>query len=133
MHILSEAIYFPPIEEADEEGLLAIGGDLSAERLLLAYRQGIFPWYSEDDPICWWSPHPRFVLFPNELKVSKSMQQVINRKIFEFRINNNFEAVITNCQNIYRSGQQGTWISDEMKAAYIQLHKLGYAHSAEAW
>lgn len=133
MHILSEEIYFPPVEEADESGLLAIGGDLSAERLLLAYRSGIFPWYNEEDPICWWAPDPRFVLFPQELKVSKSMQQVINRKTFEFTINKSFDAVITNCKNVYRQGQDGTWISDQMKAAYINLHKLGYAHSAEAW
>ncbi len=133
MHILSEELYFPPIESADESGLLAIGGDLGAERLLLAYRSGIFPWFNEEDPICWWSPDPRFVLFPQQLKISKSMRQVINRKTFEFTINKSFEEVITNCKNVYRHDQDGTWISDEMKAAYINLHKLGYAHSAEAW
>ncbi len=124
---------FPPIELADEDGFLAIGGDLSVNRLLLAYRSGIFPWYSEHEPICWYAPNPRFVLFPAELKVSKSMQQVMNRKTFEFSINNSFAEVITNCSNVYRQGQVGTWISGEMKAAYLKLHELGYAHSAEAW
>lgn len=133
MYLLTEDIVFPPIELADESGFLAIGGDLSAGRLLLAYRSGIFPWYNEDDPISWYAPNPRFVLFPQELKVSKSMQQVINRKIFDFSINTSFEAVITNCKNVYREGQFGTWISSEMQAAYINLHQLGYAHCAEAW
>ncbi len=133
MYLLNEEIIFPPIELADEEGFLAIGGDLSVQRLLLAYRSGIFPWYSEDEPICWYSPNPRFVLFPQEMKVSKSMQQVINRKTFAFSINTSFEEVITNCKNVYRPGQGGTWISGEMRAAYINLHELGYAHSAEAW
>jgi leucyl/phenylalanyl-tRNA--protein transferase len=133
MFILTDNLAFPPIESADESGFLAIGGDLSAERLLLAYRSGIFPWYSEEDPICWWSPDPRFVLFPGELKVSKSMQQVIKKKQFEFSTNKAFEAVISNCKNVYRPGQGGTWISEEMKTAYINLHQLGYAHSAEAW
>ena len=133
MYLLTEDIVFPPIELADESGFLAIGGDLGAGRLLLAYRSGIFPWYNEDDPISWYAPNPRFVLFPQELKVSKSMQQVINRKIFDFSINTSFEAVITNCKNVYREGQFGTWISSEMQAAYINLHQLGYAHCAEAW
>lgn len=133
MYLLNEEIIFPPIELAEADGFLAIGGDLSVQRLLLAYRSGIFPWYSEDDPICWYSPNPRFVLFPQELKVSKSMQQVINRKIFEFTINTSFVEVITNCKNVHRPGQDGTWISPEMKAAYSNLHELGYAHSAEAW
>ena len=133
MYLLNEEIIFPPIELADENGFLAIGGDLSARRLLLAYRSGIFPWYNEEDPICWYTPDPRFVLFPQELKVSKTMQQVINRKTFEFSINKSFAAVITNCKNVYREGQDGTWISGDMQAAYLNLHQLGYAHSAEAW
>lgn len=133
MTILTENIYFPAIESADQSGLLAIGGDLSPERLLLAYRSGIFPWYSEGDPICWWTPDPRFVLFPQELKVSKSMKQVINRNKFVFTINQSFAEVISNCKNVSRNGQDGTWISDDMGAAYINLHQLGYAHSAEAW
>lgn len=133
MTILTENIYFPAIESADQSGLLAIGGDLSPERLLLAYRSGIFPWYSEGDPICWWTPDPRFVLFPQELKVSKSMKQVIDRNKFVFTINQSFAEVISNCKNVSRNGQDGTWISDDMGAAYINLHQLGYAHSAEAW
>ena len=133
MFLLNDELYFPPVEQADENGLLAIGGDLSSERLLLAYRSGIFPWFSEDDPVCWWSPDPRFVLFPPEIKISKSMQQVIKKKQFRFTSNTAFEKVITGCQNVYREGQDGTWITDEMKAAYIQLHKAGFAHSAEAW
>ena len=133
MFILTEEVTFPPIEMADESGFLAIGGDLSAERLLLAYSSGIFPWFSEEDPICWWSPDPRFVLFPAELKISKSMNQLIKKKQFEFSINKAFADVISNCKNVYREGQAGTWISEEMKAAYINLHTLGYAHSAETW
>ena len=133
MTILTENIYFPAVESADQSGLLAIGGDLSPERLLLAYRSGIFPWYSEGDPICWWTPDPRFVLFPQELKVSKSMKQVIDRNKFVFTINQSFAEVISNCKNVSRNGQDGTWISDDMGAAYINLHQLGYAHSAEAW
>lgn len=133
MYLLNEAIYFPPVETAGEDGLLAIGGDLSADRLLLAYRSGIFPWFNEDDPICWWSPDPRFVLFPREIKISKSMQQVFKKDLFQFRTNTAFEEVISNCSMAYRKGQDGTWITSEMKEAYIHLHQLGYAHSAEAW
>ena len=133
MYILTSALYFPPVESADNSGFLAIGGDLSKERLLLAYRSGIFPWYNEEDPICWWSPDPRFVLFPAELKISKSMSQVIKKEHFQFTINQSFSEVIANCKNVYREGQPGTWISDEMKVAYINLHQLGYGHSAEAW
>lgn len=133
MHILTDKLNFPPIESADETGLLAIGGDLSPQRLLLAYRSGIFPWFNEEDPICWWSPDPRFVLFPNELKISKSMQVVIRKKEFEFSVNKAFKEVITHCKNVYREGQGGTWITDEMQEAYTRLHQMGYAHSAEAW
>ncbi len=133
MFILTEDLVFPPLQEADESGLLAIGGDLSADRLLLAYRSGIFPWFSEEDAICWWSPNPRFVLYPAELKISKSMGQVIRKNQFVFTENKAFADVISNCQQVYREGQPGTWITEEMKAAYIQLHQLGYAHSAEAW
>jgi leucyl/phenylalanyl-tRNA--protein transferase len=133
MYILTDELSFPPIELADESGLLALGGDLKADRLLLAYRSGIFPWFNEEDPICWWSPDPRFVLFPRELKVSKSMGQVLKKGSFSFSINTAFAAVIANCKNVYRQGQPGTWISDEMEAAYINLHQRGFAHSAEAW
>lgn len=132
LSILDDTLIFPPVEEADEDGLLAIGGDLSVERLLLAYQKGIFPWYEGEIPL-WWCPNPRFVLFPNELKVSKSMQQLLKKNAFEFTINKAFEEVIDQCKTVYRQGQQGTWITDEVKYAYAQLHYLGYAHSAEVW
>jgi len=133
MYLNDSNPYFPPVEEADEEGLLAIGGDLSAERLLLAYRSGIFPWFNETDPICWWSPDPRFVLFPAQLKVSKSMQQVLKKQTFQFSTNKAFEKVIQACSRVPRNGQDGTWITSNMQEAYIHLHQLGFAHSAEAW
>lgn len=132
-YLLDEQLIFPPAELADEDGLLAIGGDLSAERLLLAYRSGIFPWFNDDEMILWWSPDPRFVLFPNEIKISKSMKQLLKRNAFEFTTNKAFEEVIANCKTINRGDGYGTWITDDMKAAYIQLHQLGYAHSAEVW
>lgn len=116
-----------------EDGLLAIGGDLDTERLLLAYRSGIFPWFNEDELPMWWSPDPRFVLFPEELKVSKSMKQVIRKGVFEFRVNTDFEAVIRHCKNISRRGQDGTWITENIVKAYAELHRLGYVHCAEAW
>ena len=130
--VLNHNIWFPPVGEADEDGLLAIGGDLSIDRLLLAYRCGIFPWFDDNIPL-WWSPNPRFVLFPDELKVSKSMQQVIKRSTFDFKINSSFEQVILNCKEVYRHNQEGTWITDAVLDAYVQLHKQGYAHSAESW
>ena len=123
---------FPPVALAEPDGLLAIGGDLSKERLLLAYRNGIFPWY-EGRHILWWSPDPRFVLFPDELKVSKSMRQLIRRETFVFTVNRAFGEVIANCKTIARRGQDGTWITEEVKDAYGRLHKEGYVHSAEAW
>ncbi len=132
LSILDRTPTFPPVEEADEDGLLAMGGDLSVERLLHAYEKGIFPWYEGDVPL-WWCPDPRFVLFPDELKVSNSMQQLLKKNTFEFSINKAFEEVIHQCKTTYRQGQQGTWITDEVKYAYTQLHYLGYAHSAEVW
>jgi leucyl/phenylalanyl-tRNA--protein transferase len=129
---LEKELYFPPVHLAEPDGLLAIGGDLSMERLLLAYRQGIFPWY-EGEHILWWCPHPRFVLFPGELKVSKSMRQLLKRHAFTFTINKAFTAVIDNCKTIERRGQAGTWITPEVKNAYTRLHQAGYAHSAEVW
>ncbi|HNA00526.1 MAG TPA: leucyl/phenylalanyl-tRNA--protein transferase [Ferruginibacter sp.] len=133
MFLLSNDLVFPPVEMADEDGLLAIGGDLSTKRLLLAYQQGIFPWYSEQDPICWWCPDPRFVLFPDELKISRSMKRVLRSGPFGFTTNTAFAEVIRNCRTISRKDQDGTWISAEVQNAYIRLHELGYAHSAEAW
>lgn len=133
MFILNTDIQFPPVEMANEDGILAIGGDLSAERLLLAYRSGIFPWYSEGEPIIWWSPDPRFVLFPEKLKVTKSMQTILNNGKFRFTINRAFSRVIQNCKTTYRKDQEGTWITPAIQDAYTKLHELGYAHSAEAW
>ncbi|MCS6820456.1 MAG: leucyl/phenylalanyl-tRNA--protein transferase [Microscillaceae bacterium] len=133
-YLLDETLYFPPIEKfADEYGILAIGGDLSVDRLLLAYRSGIFPWYSEDEPITWWSPDPRFVLFPQDLKISKSMKQILKKNVFQVTFDTAFRQVITECQQIKRVGQKGTWITHEMLEAYVQLHELGYAHSVEVW
>ena len=133
LHYLDNSLWFPPVEEALRDGLLAVGGDVSIERLLLAYQNGIFPWFNEDEIPQWWSPDPRFVLFPDDLKVSGSMRQLIKKKHFEFKINTAFEEVIQNCSSIKRKGMDGTWISEEIGQAYTQLHRLGYAHSAEAW
>src|SRR5580698_2795532 len=129
---LNNELIFPPVHLAEPDGLLAFGGDLSTERLLLAYQNGIFPWY-EGEHILWWSPDQRFVLFPEELKVSKSMQQLIKKNAFEFTVNKAFTEVINSCKTISRRGQESTWITEEIKNAYTNLHKLGYAHSAEAW
>jgi leucyl/phenylalanyl-tRNA--protein transferase len=129
---LDKTFIFPPVELAEPDGLLAIGGDLSTERLLVAYRSGIFPWY-EGEHILWWCPDPRFVLFPAELIISKSMQSVIRKNVFQFTMNTDFEQVITNCKKITRKGQDSTWITDEVRLAYIDLYKKGYAISAEAW
>jgi len=134
IHFLpEEADYFPPISEASPEGILAIGGNLNAQTLLLAYRNGIFPWYNQEDPITWWAPDPRFVLYPDKFKLSKSLRQVMRSGKFEFRINENFEAVINNCQKTKRKGQEGTWLTEEMKQAYIQLYELGIAYSIETY
>jgi leucyl/phenylalanyl-tRNA--protein transferase len=133
MFLLTKELIFPPVSMADEEGLLAVGGDLSAERLLLAYHNGIFPWYNEGEPICWWSPDPRFVLYPAELKVSKSMRTVLQNGKYRFTVNRAFEQVIQNCKTVTRTGQDGTWISVAMQQAYLTLHQLGHAHSAETW
>lgn len=133
MYVLSEEIVFPPVHFADEDGLLAIGGDLSAERLVLAYKSGIFPWYNQGEPIIWYSPDPRMVLFPKDLKISKSMRQLIRKNEFKVTFNQNFAEVISNCKNTYRVGQGGTWITNEMQQAYINLHEIGIAKSVEVW
>jgi leucyl/phenylalanyl-tRNA---protein transferase len=130
---LTEKIIFPPQELAEPDGLLAVGGDLGAERLLLAYRNGIFPWYNEDEPICWWCPDPRFVLLPQNLKISRSMQQLLNKNAFTFTTNKAFAQVMNNCRTAKREGQGGTWIQPEMMTAYSDLNRRGYALSAEAW
>ena len=118
---------------ANPDGLLAIGGDLSPHKLLIAYQAGIFPWYSTGQPILWWCPDPRFVLFPPKLRVSKSMKQVFRKGIFEVSFDRDFESVVEHCKRIPRKGQDGTWITSEMQAAYLHLHHKGYAHSVEVW
>lgn len=133
MYFITKELYFPPVEEASYEGILAIGGDLSVKRLLLAYENGIFPWYDENEPILWWSPSERMVVNPNDYKVSKSLRNIINQKIFEVTINKDFEAVIKNCQKIKRKEQDGTWISNEVIKSYTKLHQLGKAMSFEVW
>ncbi len=133
MHFLTQKIEFPDVSEATIDGLLAVGGDLSSERLLHAYSNGIFPWFEDEEPLMWWSPDPRFVLFPADLKVSKSMKQVLKKKQFEVTENKAFRDVIENCAITKREGQRGTWITDDMVEAYIKLHKLGYAKSIEVW
>ena len=133
MTLLNDDLLFPPVSMADEDGILAMGGNLSTERLLLAYRNGIFPWYNDGEPILWWSPDPRFVLFPEKLRVTKSMQTVLNNGKFRFTINRAFSTVIQQCKTTDRKEQEGTWISPAIQEAYTKLHLLGYAHSAEAW
>jgi len=133
MHYLTQDIHFPDVTKATKEGLLAMGGDLSVERLLLAYKTGIFPWFEHDEPILWWSPNPRFVLFPEKLKVSKSMKQILKNQDFVVTVNQDFKSVITECSKVMRLGQAGTWITENMIEAYIALHTLGYAKSVEVW
>lgn len=133
MYFLSRELYFPPVDEASPEGIVAIGGDLSPERLLLAYRSGIFPWFEDDEPILWWSPPERMVLHFDELKISKSMRNILNRNMFRVTFNTAFADVIASCRDIKRDGQQGTWITDAMTEAYCMLHELGFAKSMEVW
>jgi leucyl/phenylalanyl-tRNA--protein transferase len=128
---LDEHLIFPPVTEANRQGILALGGDLSIERLLLAYSSGIFPWYSEGEPIVWYAPNPRFVLFPEKLKVSKSMKQVLKQGRLVVSLDTDFRGVITQCQQTKRDGQGGTWITEEMLEAYCALHERGFAHSVE--
>lgn len=131
--ILNESLIFPPLSLASEQGLVAIGGDLGAERLMLAYRSGIFPWFNDDSLILWWSPDPRMVLFPEKLKVSKSMRQLLRKKKFKITRNRNFNEVIAQCARVNRKDQAGTWITERMYQAYGELHKLGHAVSYEVW
>lgn len=133
MFPFSNADSFPPLHEADEDGLLAIGGDLSVSLLLEAYSKGIFPWYNEGEPIQWFSPDPRCVLFPDELRISKSMQQLLRCNKFSFTVNTAFKQVIESCSSVSRKDQDGTWIHNDMIVAYKKLNKLGFAHSAECW
>ncbi|MDY2585884.1 leucyl/phenylalanyl-tRNA--protein transferase [Winogradskyella aquimaris] len=133
MYFLTDKIVFPDVSEASSEGLLAIGGDLSPERLIHAYSNGIFPWFENEEPILWWTPDPRFVLFPEDLKVSKSMKQILKKNSFEVTINKAFKSVIEACAEAKRDGQNGTWITAQMINAYNKLHQLGYAKSVEVW
>lgn len=129
---LTDQLYFPPVGTATD-GIVAFGGDLSPERLMLAYKSGIFPWYEQGSPILWWAPPARMVVFPNEFKPSKSMRQILRKNIFEITFNQSFEAVISNCAQIHRAGQNGTWITDEMRDAYRNLHAHGVSKSVEVW
>ena len=129
---LTDDLIFPPVDGA-EDGIVAIGGDLLPERLMIAYQSGIFPWYSEGEPIIWWCPDPRFVLFPDRLHISKSMRRVMNGQELTVTFNEDFEQVIAHCKKTPRAGQEGTWITDEMQLAYIRLHELGHARSVEVW
>lgn len=133
MYWLTEEITFPHPKYASPEGLLAIGGDLSPQRILFAYEHGIFPWYNDGEPILWWTPDPRFVLLPSEIKISKSMRQVLKKGTFRLTFDHAFEEVIHQCSIIPRAGQQGTWLTQEMKGAYHLLHEMGFAHSIETW
>jgi len=131
--LLSEKIAFPPPHLARKDGLLAVGGDLSQKRLLLAYRMGIFPWFSDGEPIMWWCPDPRLVLYPDELRIPKSLRKVLKKNLFQMTIDTTFNEVITECARVRLEAGEGTWIVEEMKAAYCRLHESGFAHSVEAW
>jgi len=130
---LSDDLIFPDPANSEQDGLLAVGGDLSPERLILAYSNGIFPWYSDDTPILWWSPDPRLVLFPDELKVSNSLNQCLNQGRFTVKFDTDFAKVIHCCAEVSRKDQESTWITNDMEKAYIRLHELGYAHSVETY
>jgi len=131
--LLSETIEFPPPHLASGDGLLAVGGDLSQERLLLAYHMGIFPWYSEGDPILWWSPDPRFVLYPHEIKISKTLKKIIKKDVFMVTMDMAFNEVIDQCAQVRLQKNEGTWIVKDMIDAYSKLHESGFAHSVEVW
>jgi len=133
MYLLTDEILFPHPSESDANGLVAIGGDLSTERLLHAYTNGIFPWFNEGEPLLWWSPNPRMVLFPKELRVSKSMRVILKKEVFHITFNTAFEAVIQQCAQIKRADQDDTWITNDMTKAYTKLHKQGIASSVEVW
>ncbi|MBE0390734.1 leucyl/phenylalanyl-tRNA--protein transferase [Flavobacterium sp. PL002] len=133
MYYLSQDLFFPDVSLTHSSGIIALGGDLSPQRLLLAYKSGIFPWFEDGEPITWWSPNPRMVLFLDELVVTKSMRNILNRDTFTVTFNQNFREVIANCQQIKRDGQNGTWITNDMIEAYCKLHELGIAKSVEVW
>ncbi|WP_282075101.1 leucyl/phenylalanyl-tRNA--protein transferase [Maribacter aquivivus] len=133
MYFLTDELNFPPVDSANVEGLLAVGGDLSPERLLLAYQSGIFPWFDNDSIILWWSPDPRMILYPDQIKISKSMKKVIRDNQFRLTKNTCFKEVVEYCSSVPREDQDGTWITNEMKNAYIALHERGIAKSYEVW
>jgi leucyl/phenylalanyl-tRNA---protein transferase len=133
MYFILKTLFFPQVTTADNDGILAVGGDLSPERLILAYKSGIFPWFNDDEPILWWAPKKRMVLFFDDLIVSKSMKKIIKQNVFTITFNKNFRAVISNCKIIKRKDQNDTWISNDMIEAYCKLHDLGYAKSVEVW
>ena len=133
MHVLSQELHFPPVTQAEEDGLLAIGGDLSTERLMLAYHSGIFPWFNEGQMALWWSPDPRMVLKPKDVYVSKSMRKVLRDNTFKVTYNQNFLEVMLHCKRIKREGQNDTWITNSMVEAYLKLHEQGHAISVEVW
>ncbi|PIF01110.1 MAG: leucyl/phenylalanyl-tRNA--protein transferase [Maribacter sp.] len=133
MTVLANGIYFPPVEDANADGLLAVGGDLSPERLILAYKSGIFPWFNEGSLVMWWSPDPRMVLYPAQVRISKSMRKILRGNRFQLTKNTSFEQVIDQCAKIKRKGQDGTWITHDMKGAYLELHAMGFAQSYEVW
>ncbi len=133
MYKLTNELYFPAVETAHSSGIVAFGGDLSTERLILAYKSGIFPWFEDGEEITWFAPEERMVLFLNQLNISKSTRNIINRNIFTVTFNTAFKDVITNCQQAKRNGQLGTWITDDMLEAYLKLHEMGYAKSVEVW
>ncbi|WP_420603869.1 leucyl/phenylalanyl-tRNA--protein transferase [Flagellimonas sp.] len=133
LFFLGDRLEFPPVENANDDGLLAVGGDLSPERLLLAYKSGIFPWFNQDTLIMWWSPDPRMVLFPKKIRISKSMRKVLRSNQFIITQNTCFEKVLDNCAKAERKGQEGTWITPKMKSAYVNLFDSGFAKSYEVW
>ena len=133
MRWLDDTIEFPPLSEANNDGLLAVGGDLSSKRVLLAYQSGIFPWYEANQPLLWWAPNPRFVLYPSKLKVSKSSKRLLKSKKFEVSVNRNFKDVILACAKVKRQSQSGTWITNKMIDVYCELHQMGFAKSVEVW
>jgi leucyl/phenylalanyl-tRNA--protein transferase len=133
MYRLTDALLFPSPEQASEEGIVAVGGDLKPERVMLAYRKGIFPWFESDDFLLWWSPDPRMVLFPDQVKISKSMRAVLRKKQFEVTFNKAFDDVVEACAKVKRFGQNGTWITPGLMEVYSTLHTQGHAHSVEVW
>ena len=134
MRWLNDTIEFPPLSVSpNNDGLLAVGGDLSSKRVLLAYQSGIFPWYEANQPLLWWAPNPRFVLYPSKLKVSKSSKRLLKSKKFEVSVNRNFKDVILACAKVKRQSQSGTWITDKMIDVYCELHQMGFAKSVEVW